>query len=296
MSSSLWMPQVRRAIATAAAIVLAASVASAQSTDATDQPAAVAYSSSRSGLEQLDENALPSAPEAGGSAKDPSEGGQYGGGEGRNNNSAPEHGIVHRLTFEGGLGFNAPISTSITYGFNFTAGGGLRFNRNFSTLVEFQFIDDKLPGALISETNGEATGGHSHIWSFTVDPVYDFLPKASNDFYVTGGGGFYRKTTSFTFPEPTEFCSYFYCGEGYAPGTVGEFTSNQAGFNVGGGYLRRFNSMYGDESHTAIFVEVRYLDVLSPAIVGISPPGSGLPPVTINKDTEMIPITFGVRW
>jgi len=52
--------------------------------------------------------------------------------------------------------------------------------------------------------------------------------------------------------------------------------------------------MYGDTSTTAIFLEARYLEVLSPAIVGKS--ANGLPPVTIDADTKVIPVSVGVRW
>jgi hypothetical protein len=290
MTIPRWMPPVRWVLLSTAAFLVGACVANAQSISSQDKSGTAGYSSSQAGLSdsgQFTEDVLPDAPDPAGPS---AAAGQYGNGGGYGGKSK---GLLHKLTFEAGAGFNAPISNSVTYGFNFTVGGGLRFNPNFSTLIEYQFIDDKLPGALIAETNGEATGGHAHIWSFTIDPVYDFFPKATNDFYVTGGGGFYRKVTTFTFPEPQEFCYYFYCGEGYAPSTVGHFSSNQGGFNVGGGYERRLGGMYG-ESHTTLFAEVRYLDVLSPAIVGKS--ANGLPPVTVVKDTQMLPITFGVRW
>lgn len=288
MTFSLCMPLMRRASMAALAVLLGTAVASAQSAPSHDQTSATGYSSSQSGLYQIADLALPDAPapEASGSGA-----GQYGQGGG---NGGGKHGLLHHLTFEGGGGFNAPLSSSVTYGGNFTAGGGFRFNPRFSALIEFQFISDKLPGALISETQGAATGGYAHIWSFTLAPVLDLMPKASNDFYVTGGGGFYRKVTTFTFPEPQEFCSYFYCGVGYAPSAVGHFSSNQGGFNVGGGYQHRFGGLYGDTSTTTIFVEARYLDVLSPAIVGKS--ANGLPPVTIDADTKVLPVTVGFRW
>ncbi len=281
----------RCATMTVAAVLLATGVAIAQSTQSQDQTGTTGFSSSQAGLSQFALSELPDAPAPEGSA---SGGGQYGQGGGGGGYQGGKHGLLHRLTFEAGGGANAPISSSVTYGANFTVGGGLKFNPHFSTLIEYQFIVDKLPGALISETQGAANGGHAHIWSFTLDPVFDLFPKASNDFYVTGGGGFYRKVTTFTFPMATQFCYYFYCGTGYVPGTVGHFSSNQGGFNVGGGYQHRFGSIYGDTSSAAIFIEARYLDVLSPAIVGKS--ANGLPPVTIAADTKVIPVSVGIRW
>jgi hypothetical protein len=289
MSFPVRLAPLQRASLIAIAALAAAGFAAGQSAPAQSQSSSASYSSSQAGVPQLAELALPDAPTPETSG---AEGGQYGQGGGGYHGG--KHGLLHRLTFEAGGGFNAPISSSVTYGGDFTIGGGLKFNPHFSTLIEYQFIDDKLPGALISETNGAASGGHAHIWSFTLDPVFDLFPKAGNDVYVTGGGGFYRKVTTFTFPMATEFCSYFYCGTGYVPGTVGHFSSNQGGFNVGGGYQHRFGSMYGDESNTAFFAEVRYLDVLSPAIVGKS--ANGLPPVTIDADTKLLPVSVGIRW
>src|ERR1035438_8403877 len=79
--------------------------------------------------------------------------------------------------------------------------------------------------------------------------------------------------TSFTILSPTQFCTYFYCGVGYVPTVAGHFSSNQGGWNVGGGYQHRMGGMYG-ESKVKLFAEVRYLDVLSPALT-TSPNGLG---------------------
>jgi hypothetical protein len=229
--------------------------------------------------------ALPSSPTPRGSG-DGQNGGYDNGGYGHRS-------FLSALTWEAGAGFNAPVENSvgdITWGFNFNVGGGYQFNRRLSALIEYQFIHDKLPGQLIAEVG--ATGGYAHIWSFTVDPVVDLFPKSNNDVYVTGGGGFYRKVTSFTDPEPTEYCTYFYCGIGYVDTVVGHFSSNQGGWNAGAGYQHRLGGMYGD-SRTKLFAEARYLKVLTPS-VNSSPNGLGV--ATLNEDTTIIPVTLGVRW
>ena len=202
------------------------------------------------------------------------------------------HSLVSRYALELGGGFNAPLSKGITYGGNLTIGGGVNFSKRFATLIEYQFMSDKLPGALIAATQG-ADGGHAHIWSLTVDPVISLFPDSANDVYVTGGGGFYRKVTTFTVLSPQEFCTYFYCGIGYAPATVGHFSSNQGGFNIGGGFQHRMGGLYGD-SKMKLFAEVRYVDLFSPEIVGQS--ANGLAPVSIPADTKVLPVTLGVRW
>ncbi|HVN94437.1 MAG TPA: hypothetical protein VMT38_12105 [Terracidiphilus sp.] len=294
MSLNFLSPLVRCMCVSAAAVLLTAAgvTAGAQSSaQPQDQSVAAGSSSSRAGLSQLALMDLPSAPEPEAAAAG---GGQYGQGGGYNSG---KHGLFHHLTFEIGGGFNAPQSSAITFGGQFQMGGGFKFNPHFSALIEYQFIDDKLPGALISETG--ASGGYAHIWSFTLDPVVDLMPKASNDFYITGGGGFYRKVTSFTDPEEEEYCDYYYgyCGVGTTNAVVGHFSSNQGGFNVGGGYQHRFGGgMYGEgPSSTAFFVEARYLDIMTPAVAGLSP--NGLNPITtIAADTKLIPVSVGVRW
>ena len=272
-----------------AAVVFAAGSASAQfaaPAGASSAATPSAGESSSSAWELVADNAgsadaLPAAPAAAGAAA--GQGGGY-----------QSHSIWSHLTYEVGGGFNAPSSASskyITWGGQLNLGAGYRFNPHFSTLMEYQFLDDKVPGALIAQTT--ATGGHAHIWSFTLAPVYELFPTHTNDVYITGGGGFYRKVTSFTVLQPTQFCSYFYCGYGYAPQTAGHFSSNQGGWNIGGGFSHRMGGQYGD-SRVKLFAEVRFLDVLSPAIIGQS--ANGLAPTTIGKDTKVIPVNFGVRW
>jgi hypothetical protein len=229
--------------------------------------------------------ALPAAP-----APDGSGGGQY---DNRSHGGGGGSGIVSHLTYEVGGGGNAPSSDSspyITWGGNITVGGGYRFNKNLSLLLEYQFIDDKIPGAIIAEAG--ATGGNDHIWSLSLDPVYNFNPKSAINFYATGGYGFYRKVTSFSDPEQEQYCTYFYCGTVTQNVTVGHFSSNQGGWSIGGGLSHRFAGWNGD-GKMSIFAEARYLDVLSPAV---TTQPNGLGTTAVGADTKIIPATFGLRF
>jgi hypothetical protein len=204
-----------------------------------------------------------------------------------------KHGLFHSLAFEAGGGFNGPLGDSsnyITWGGNFSLGGGLHFNQRFSLLAEYQFMDDKLPGNVIAETG--ATGGDAHIWSLTLAPVIDLFPKSTNSVYITGGGGFYRKVTNFTDPEEAEYCEYYYCGVTTENEVVGHFSSNQGGFNIGGGFTHRVGGVYNDGT-MKLFAEVRYLDVFSPASA-IAPNGLGT--ATVGSGTRLLPVTLGLRW
>jgi hypothetical protein len=284
------MSQMRHASLLGCMVFFAAGVASAQSTASADEANPTGSSSSQAGLSasglQLTEyDALPDSPDPSSASAGEGGAGQYGKGGGYGSKS----GILHNWTFELGGGFNAPESSAITYGGQFTLGAGLKFNKYLSGLIEYQYMDDKLPGYLIAETG--ANGGYAHIWSFTFDPVVDLTPKAVNGFYATGGGGFYRKVTSFTDPEETEYC-YYFCEVGTVPTVVGHFSSNQGGFNIGGGFYHRIGGQYGD-SNTKLFVEARFLDVLTPASTS-SPNGLGT--TAVAADTKAIPVTLGVRF
>jgi hypothetical protein len=283
MSSLRSLLLMRHAYLFVFAATFAVSTASAQVSLSHDPSSAPVATESSSSAGNVDGAALPAEPTASGAAA----GQEHGGGYGR-------HSYFSHLTYEAGGGGNAPTNDSspyITWGGNFTGGVGYRVDPRVSVMAEYQFIDDKLPGALIAETG--ANGGHAHIWSFTLAPVVDLFPKSSNSVYVTGGGGFYRKVTSFTDPEPAEYCTYFYCGVAYENTVVGHFSSNQGGWNIGGGFTHRLGGIYG-ESKTKLFAEVRYLDVLTPAVNGITPSGLGV--TTVGADTKVIPVTLGVRF
>ncbi len=272
-------------------MLLAVGTANAQiatSASSTNTPAVSATESSSAQFSYAAENgtdALPSAPEPANGAA-----GQYDNKGGGSSNG----GWTSRLAIEGGFGFDIPSGSTSNYintGWDLTIGGGMHFSHGLAALIEYQFMSDSLPQAIINEAGSQ--GGFAHIWGFSVDPVYDIWPKAANGAYVTGGAGFYRKVTNFTVQQQQQYCYYFYCGVGYGNATVGHFSSNQAGINFGGGYRHRFLGMYGD-GRLELFAEARYLDIFTPQILGKSP--NGLGETTIGSGTRLIPINFGVRY
>jgi hypothetical protein len=271
----------------ATAFLLAACVATARFAPAEDPTSATGYSSSQAGLSELglslSEFSLAASAGSGGSGA-----GQYGSSGGY---SSGKHGLFRNMAFEAGGGFNAPLSNSVTYGGQFTVGAGWNLSRHLAGLIEYQFLDAKLPGYLIAETG--ANGGYAHIWSFTFDPVVDLMPKATNDVYITGGGGFYRKVTSFTDPVDADYCDYFYGCYGVTENeVVGHFSSNQGGYNAGAGFQHRLGGQYSD-GKARLFVEARYLYVDTPAV---TTEPNGLGTTTVAAGTKIIPVTVGVRW
>ena len=288
MNSARYVSLVRNTTLLCGALALAISTASAQHAtepDSASSTSTVTYSSSNA------ENAV--TPDFAALASSPAEGsggGQY---DNRTRGGGGTSGFRDHLAFEVGGGFNAPTADSasdITWGGNVTVGAGYKLNPNVSLMLEYQFIADKVPGRLIDEAG--ATGGHDHIWSFTLDPIIDLTPKSAIDLYAVGGGGFYRKVTSFTDPQQQQFCYYFYCGVATQNVVVGHFSSNQGGWSIGGGIAHRFAGWNGD-GKMKIFAEARYLDILSPAI---TTQANGLGATSVSADTKIIPVTVGFRW
>jgi hypothetical protein len=304
MTLPFWTPVMRRVFFSGAAIVLAASVASAQSQVSSTQSSTSGYSASNESSSLSFDNATVSSL-FGLDTAEPSASGGAGAAAGQDYGSG-HHGFLHNFTFEGGAGFNGPIGNDtnqygvisqsngapeavpvITWGGNFTVGGGFRFSKRISALLEYQFIDDKLPGALIAAINNatggqdDITAGNSHINSITGSPVIDLFPKRSNGAYLVGGFGYYHKSTNFQAPE----AEISYYGEYYENVTVASFTSNQWGGNAGLGIYHRLGGVYGD-SKTQLFAEARYTFIHTP------------PPTQDNGlgTTELIPVTFGVRF
>jgi len=211
----------------------------------------------------------------------PSGGGQYGGG-----NQAYQSRWSH-VALEAGGGFTAPVGNDqpyVTWGGNFTVGAGWNFNRHLAALAEWQFNDNKIPGATLSASG--FPGGNVHTWSLTIEPTYYYANHGKFGGYVFGGGGFYRKLTSFTEPELFEACGIYYCEEGYENVVVSHFSSNQGGLNIGTGITYK---MFGADSDSKVrlYAETRYVWVDSPAATASA----------LGTGTEgLIPVTFGIRW
>ena len=288
----------RRASFAGAMLFVAAGFAGAQSVTDTEKPAASGgFSPSNSSssndprLAQITELAMPEGMAALPSAPSPSESQDRDRGGYDRGNGGWRKSAVNRLAFEIGVGATVPQEKNYnTWGGDITLGAGENFDRQFAMLAEYQFISDKLPGKIIAQTG--ADGGNAHIWSLTLSPVVSLMPRSSNDVYLTGGGGFYRKVTNFTNPALAQYCTYYYCGLVTVNQVVGHFSSNQAGWNIGGGYQHRMGGMFND-SKMKLFVEARYLKIYTPAY---SNQPNGLGQTTIAADTIQVPINVGVRW
>ena len=284
MSVSRWISLMQRVSLLCGAALFAVAAASAQSSPSSNSGSSASFSAdeaSSSAFQLVDDDPASGASALSAAA---SAAASSGGGAGQEDHGW-KHNISNNFAVMAGAGFNAPVGNDVpylTWGGNFSLGGGLHLSKRFTVLAEYQFMDDKLPGALIAAIGTQ--GGNAHIWSLTLDPVIDLFPKHDNSAYVTGGYGFYRKLTSFTEPVQEEEC-YYYCGIFVENVAVAHFSSNQGGGNLGVGLTRRIGGRFSD-SKTRIFAEARYVFTDTPPIT--SPKSFG--------STEVLPVTFGVRW
>lgn len=204
----------------------------------------------------------------------------------RNNNYPYYNSRWSHFAFEAGAGFTAPVGNDVRdgfdgWGYNVTFGGGWNFSKNIGALLEYQFNRNTIPQATLAK-NG-IPSGNINTWSLTLDPIIYLPMTPTMGAYVTGGGGFYRKVTNFSAPQAVEQC-YYFCYYGYANETIGHFSSNQGGLNIGlGGYWKAF----GPDSNAKLYAEARYVWVDSP------------PPTRTQQGEgteELIPVTFGIRF
>lgn len=195
-----------------------------------------------------------------------------------------DNSVWSHIAVEGGGGFNRPLGNSrnfATWGGNLELGAGWNFNKRFGTIAEWEFFDNKIPGSYLS--NVGVPGGHIHTWGLTLEPTYNFQGSGSLGGYVIGGGGFYRRVTTFTVPELEEEC-YYFCYDENVNVPIAHYSSNQGGWNIGGGVTWK---AFGSDSSGRLFAEIRYVRVNSPKTNVFGTP---------DDNITFLPVTVGLRW
>jgi len=297
---------VRRMMVAAVALALGVSLSAAAQTAPASKISADAqtYSSSTAYTASLSSEALlgaaPAAPVAGASP-------QYGG----HNNNYPSYNNYSstwsHIAVDLGAGFTAPIGNDTTFsqtalndgylspsegwGYNINIGGGWNFSKKFGALIEYQFNRENMDNGYLnafnaaegsSNTSGSSIGGNINTWSLTLDPVYYLPYSQGSGFFVTAGGGFYRKVTNFTESVCGVEYFYSYCENA----TAYHFSSNQGGFNGGFGW---YHKVFGPDSNGKFYAEVRY--------VWVDSPKADSSDYYQGEGTEgLIPVTFGIRF
>lgn len=300
-------PLSRRLLAAATTLALGFSLGAAAQTVPASKISADAqtYSSSAVWQASLSNDAslgaAPAAPFANGSP-------QYGGHQYPSYPSYPGYqSRWSHIAFDAGIGFTAPIgndthfsqaevtngylSPAEGWGYNINIGAGWNFSKMFGALIEYQFNREGMSGDYLNALNAVNTGtggsgglgGNINTWSLTLDPVVYLPISHKSGFFVTGGGGFYRKVTNFSTP----VCGYSYYGYPTCQNaTTYHFSSNQGGANGG---LGIYHKVFGPDSNAKFYAEVRYVWVNSPTANSSN--------YYQGEGTEgLIPVTFGIRF
>ena len=173
------------------------------------------------------------------------------------------------------------------------------FGLQSSTLNQQAYIEDPLGTyGLLGNTDG-----YSHVWSFTVDPIYNLTSGDTWGTYVTAGGGFYHKITTFTTPEAFDEEYFGEIIEVEANEPFDSYTSNALGVNAGFGVTYKVSKFANER----LYAEARYVQTFNSYRPGIS--GSNYNSFAPNYDytsynlypansdrTGYIPIKFGIRF
>jgi Outer membrane protein beta-barrel domain len=159
----------------------------------------------------------------------------------------------------GGISFpQGDLGKFVNDGGNFVVGGGYNFSKHIGVDSEFMWQDLPVNSATKQSLNtlGRRAGA-----------------------YVIGGGGWYHRSGETTTPGTAVICdpywSWWYgCTIGGVQIVTGSRSANAFGGNIGGGFTYRLG-----ESHAKLYAEVRYHYA------------------SYNKvSTEILPLTFGIRW
>lgn len=224
---------------------------------------------------------------------------QYGGGRrgapryrGGNTNADGSN----KWTFEAGVGFTNPIGDTHTYltdDYAWQVGFGRQWSKKIAALLQFDYDNFNFQGStltnqqnlynyeinLYNTQNGCGTSsscyiapisgldGTSHVWSFTVNPMYTIKSGEGLGAYVVAGFGFYHKTANFTVPAEGEECDIYYgCYTYSANETIDKYTSNAPGVNGGFGLTYKFSRFASER----LFAEVRYVFVANQSKAGVT--------------------------
>lgn len=219
----------------------------------------------------------------------------------------------NKYDFFAGAGFTAPVGGNSDYlktAWGIQVGSGRNFNKHVGLNVEFNWDQFGLTGQTLtnqstlyfgpdpSSPNPNGLDANNHIWSFSIDPIYNLYSGEGLGAYVTGGVGFYHKVTNFTLPQEEESC-YYFCEVFEANETVDHYTSNAPGFNAGFGLTYKFSRF----SNERFYGEVRYVYIDNSYRAGYTLNNIASAPDTAtnlfpqnSQTTSYFPVKFGIRF
>ena len=206
-----------------------------------------------------------------------------------------------KIAFVAGAGINIPAGNTAKYYTPHVAinvGAGLNFNKTFGILGEFHYNKMGLTGGAINTdynntllaiapdggTASDLAGfdANAHVIAFSVNPIVNLVGQGKFGAYVTGGFGYYKKTTNFTLPQEEQDIY----GDVYAQNeTFDSYSNGGLGFNGGVGLTYKLSEF----SSERLFMEARY------DWIKLGKNNSDFFPYN-NRNSEMIPVTLGIRF
>lgn len=213
-----------------------------------------------------------------------------------------------KYTAYAGAGFTLPTGTNSNYlttSYGIQGGVGRNFNKHFGLNIEFDYDHFGMTGATIAQQtylydplNEYGIAGNldanSHIWNFSIQPVYQIYSGEGLGAYITAGAGFYHKVANFTLPQIEED---YYGDEFQVNQNVDHYTSNAPGFDGGIGLTYKFSHF----SSERLYVEGRYVYVDNSYRPGVTVAtaltytGNNYFPQNSNT-TSYFPIKLGIRF
>jgi hypothetical protein len=191
----------------------------------------------------------------------------------------------NKYTFNVGGGVGIPVSsTSDVAGVNGNAvvGGGVNFTHALGFTGEFMWHGLPPSTAALRAINS-ATGTSSNANLYSVTGNFIFRAGGRLGAYVIGGGGWYHRNWEITAPAlvPGTVCGPTFgwwgvtCVNGLVSTTaqLHSGSNNGGGLNIGGGFT------FGHPTGAKFYTEVRYHHAFFS-----------------NFDTDVLPVTFGIRW
>jgi hypothetical protein len=187
----------------------------------------------------------------------------------------------HKWNFNVGGGVTplvGDISSRLNTGWNVTVGGGYKIVPSFGVDVEYMYNSFGVSQSALNAL--DVPNGDAHVHSITINPIWRFKRGERFGAYAIVGGGFYRRTVEFTQPT-TAVVDVFdpwwgYIGPVIVPinQVLGSVTSNAGGVNGGLG-----TTIALGHGGIKFYGEIRYHYA-----------------ATHRSHTQMLPITFGIRW
>lgn len=178
----------------------------------------------------------------------------------------------------GGPGFPlSKLGSFVNTGGNVVVGVGYKFPRVFGVDSEFMWQD--LPINQSTKNLLRTPGASARQYSWTFNPNVRFPLGEKFGTYVIGGIGWYHRSGETTTPGTGVICDpywswWFGCTIGTVNFVTGSRSANSFGENIGGGFTYRIG-----ESGVKVYTEVRYHHA------------------GYNKvATDILPLTFGLRW